>query len=644
MDTLAFLLTGDFAYAFAWTMIHSLWQCGIIALGLWFSLFINRHQSANSRYLQGILAMALCVAASVATFTHLYDGIQAAHASLSDDLVLRYSGGIWEQTYSILNKNLHYIIFVWCVGFSVQLMRYAYDFSQALQLRNRDCDLVEQRWAQRCAELASNLGVARTVIVKNSARVSSICVIGHLRPVILLPIGLLTQLPCDQVEALLLHELAHIRRNDYLVNTIQGFVRLLYFFNPAVLWISQRIDIERENACDDIAVANCGSAKTYAQGLANISVLELRLSSVLAARGRAYRMLPRVTRLFNHGSGVTRSAEQLASGLCALGLIFAMNVSAGEFRLIPEEPHNTTTEPQITTPVEPVTTLALSESPSEAPENPPVNAAPVKDVAAPKVPSKMQLASNAPVTKPQQVPHLEKVAAKPVAPASAVPPKPVTAALDYQAAHASPPLQVAQASTAKPRRNSVEDVQLTPMKTPEFNQFMLAEKFTLPVSRKIYLEKITVSFADIWMKRFAAETSNAYRDYIASEYSQEFRETLSEALASNGWQVVDRPDEDTLKLKASLIDLYIFEPETAGVKQTIIAQAGQSGVELIYSSPQGQAFMKIVDHRTTGDTSGGPVIANRATNLHYFKRLMASWAKASAPYLEEVMKIVESQK
>src|SRR5207248_10168500 len=93
-------------------------------------------------------------------------------------------------------------------------------------------------------------------------------VMGHLRPVILMPVGLFAGLSVDQVEAILLHELAHIRRHDYPINLLQIFVEGLAFYHPAVWWISGVIRAERENCCDDLVVATTGDAHEYAVALA----------------------------------------------------------------------------------------------------------------------------------------------------------------------------------------------------------------------------------------------------------------------------------------------------------------------------------------------------------------------------------------
>jgi len=102
-----------------------------------------------------------------------------------------------------------------------------------------------------------------------SALVQVPTVIGWLRPVVLVPVGALSGLPAEYLEALLLHELAHVRRHDYLVNILQSVAEALLFYHPAVWWVSGHIRAERELCCDDVAVAVSGDALTYARALAH---------------------------------------------------------------------------------------------------------------------------------------------------------------------------------------------------------------------------------------------------------------------------------------------------------------------------------------------------------------------------------------
>src|SRR4029079_1809460 len=105
---------------------------------------------------------------------------------------------------------------------------------------------------------AQRLGVKRAVKVLQSVLIQTPVVVGFFRPTILLPLCVATGLPESQLELILAHELAHIRRHDYVVNLLQTLVETLFFYHPAVWWLSRQIRNERENCCDDIVMANVG--------------------------------------------------------------------------------------------------------------------------------------------------------------------------------------------------------------------------------------------------------------------------------------------------------------------------------------------------------------------------------------------------
>jgi hypothetical protein len=140
--------------------------------------------------------------------------------------------------------------------------------------------------------------VSRSVRLLATDRVDSPSVVGWLRPVVLAPVGVLCGLAPEQVEALLAHELAHVRRNDYLVNVLQGIAESLLFYQPAVWWISNQIRAEREHCCDDLAVAASGGVLVYARALAELeSMRPARFKAALSANDGS--LLRRIRRLTN---------------------------------------------------------------------------------------------------------------------------------------------------------------------------------------------------------------------------------------------------------------------------------------------------------------------------------------------------------
>ena len=125
---------------------------------------------------------------------------------------------------------------------------------------------------QRVADLAARLRIGRAVRVVQSAAVQVPLVVGWLRPIVMLPASALTGLSPAQLESIIAHELAHVRRHDYLVNALQSVAEVLLYYHPACWWISRRIRVEREHCCDDIAVALCGDGVTYASALADLEL------------------------------------------------------------------------------------------------------------------------------------------------------------------------------------------------------------------------------------------------------------------------------------------------------------------------------------------------------------------------------------
>jgi hypothetical protein len=165
-----------------------------------------------------------------------------------------------------------------------------------------------------------SLHIRRSVELFESAITRVPVVVGHFRPAILLPVSALTGLTADQLEAILAHELAHIRRYDYLVNLLQTLMETLLFYHPAVWWISRKIRIERENCCDDLAVAVCGNRLTYAQALLTMETLrQPQLKFALAASGGS--LLDRIRRLIDP---TYRSSSQRAVSLSVAVVLLAI--------------------------------------------------------------------------------------------------------------------------------------------------------------------------------------------------------------------------------------------------------------------------------------------------------------------------------
>jgi beta-lactamase regulating signal transducer with metallopeptidase domain len=186
-------------------------------------------------------------------------------------------------------------------------MRPVFSWIAIGRLRRIGTSKVSEELLEITRRVSKRLGIARSVAILQSSLVEVPLVVGYLRPMILLPIGLLSNLPMAQLEAIIAHELAHVRRHDFLTNFLQTVVETLFFYHPAIWWFSKRIRIEREHCCDDLAIQVLGNRIEYGRAL--VAVEKLRgESSVLALSVADGSMLARVRRIVGQsGNGQAAS-------------------------------------------------------------------------------------------------------------------------------------------------------------------------------------------------------------------------------------------------------------------------------------------------------------------------------------------------
>jgi GWxTD domain-containing protein len=260
------------ATALVWTLIHSLWEGAAVALLLAVALCVMR--GSRARYAAACIALLVLLAGFGLTFANLLarqESLNAAtrigplrltplDADAGNLSAIRSAGGLAEY--------LPWIAPFWIAGVVIFHLRSLAGWLAARRLRRTGVCCAPQAWQQMLERLAARLRISRAVTLWESCLADVPLVIGFVRPVILIPVGMLAGLPAAQVEALLLHELAHIRRHDYLVNLLQVFVEGLVFYHPAVWWMASVIRAEREHCCDDLVVATQGDAYLYASALA----------------------------------------------------------------------------------------------------------------------------------------------------------------------------------------------------------------------------------------------------------------------------------------------------------------------------------------------------------------------------------------
>ena len=195
--------------------------------------------------------------------------------------------------------------------------------------------------------------------VADCDRLDAPAVIGWVRPVILVPVAALSSLTIAQVDAILAHELAHIRRHDYLVNLFQTVAETLLFYHPAVWWLSGRLRLEREHCCDDVAVSISGDAVGYAEALAAIEARRSAPAFAMAAGGGS--LVDRIRRIL----GVSSPSPSLTGWIVAPVLAGVLTLGAAALAQVqpaaPAAPRHACCSPRASPPHLPLTLRRSSD-------------------------------------------------------------------------------------------------------------------------------------------------------------------------------------------------------------------------------------------------------------------------------------------
>jgi beta-lactamase regulating signal transducer with metallopeptidase domain len=309
------------ATATAQALMHFLWQGALVGLAAWIALSLLERAKASTRYAVALGALLLMAALPFATaFWLAGDAPPPARAAVSAAPVVvphaEPGNGGTVATRTFGDSLLPWVFDAWLAGVAALSLIHLGGFRRVRHL-SRQGRPVEESLQALAHDLGRRLGIRRAVALLESARVSVPATVGWLRPVVLVPMSALIGLTPRQIEAILAHELAHVRRHDYLVNLLQTAVETLLFYHPAVWWVSAQARRERENCCDDLAVAVCGDRLGYARALVELE--GLRAAPRLAPAASGGSLAGRVRRLL--GSPDRPSRRPWAAGLLALALL-----------------------------------------------------------------------------------------------------------------------------------------------------------------------------------------------------------------------------------------------------------------------------------------------------------------------------------
>ncbi len=343
--------------ALGWTLLHSLWQGAALGLLAWIALALSG--SRSSRFRHGICVLAVTVLLATFAGTWLWLALSgdvprlellpsAPSEAQAPELrtVLPFLGSLpgqqgWTQTLAQQTGLL------WSVGVAFMAIRLGRSWLQAHRLMRTHVTPAPAHWQATLDQLRRGMGLARPVALRLGSRVTSPMLWGFWRPVILIPMGALVHLEPFALEAVLVHELAHLRRLDPLTLLLQHLAETLLFYHPAVWWLSRQLRILREHCCDDVAVALLGDPLPYAEALARLETLRRHHP------GGSPRGIPAVVHASQRGPLMNRIQRMLHPGPEAVpafrgvALAMALATLGGGFLLARPTPTPSTIAPSV---------------------------------------------------------------------------------------------------------------------------------------------------------------------------------------------------------------------------------------------------------------------------------------------------------
>ncbi|MDC6387900.1 M56 family metallopeptidase [Maribacter sp. PR1] len=322
------------------TLLHSLWQGGLLAIVGGLIIFFGKHLKPSIKYLLLTFSLFLFLGGTIYTFLSELNQTnrflsEKAYPSSKTLLEPSLKGeenllvSVADKVYTLYDYYLaHYdrvFVFIWFIVLCFKVALMSIDVFHIRKLQTTKIKLVDSKIEKILLSLNDRLSLKKSIGVFESAIAKTPLVIGALKPIILLPVGLATSMTIEQIEAIMAHEMAHIKRKDFLVNLIQSVMEIIFFFNIPVLWVTSLIRNERELCCDDIAINITGNKIIYVNTL--VECIEYRPPIYgIAFAGNKNLLLKRVKRILSIQKPSLNSFDKLFIGLCLVCAIFLTSI------------------------------------------------------------------------------------------------------------------------------------------------------------------------------------------------------------------------------------------------------------------------------------------------------------------------------
>lgn len=266
-------------------------------------------------------------------FAVLFAALLSAPGLVLWNLTQVFAAGTTQTAFAPPPRWTTLVFHGWLLGVALSSFRTGFELRGLQRLRATGLPLRDIH--ARLRALADCLGVHRAVALVESPAVTAPIVIGWLRPMIMLPLGLASSMPADWLDAILAHELAHLRRHDLVLRMIQRSVEILLFFHPVVWWLGRQLDNAREEACDDLVVDTLRNPLAYARALTELEAMRHPTPAALAAGATEGQLMQRITRILHRSTNTPRTSHRWWQ---ALTVVATMSVAGYAVARVAEEP------------------------------------------------------------------------------------------------------------------------------------------------------------------------------------------------------------------------------------------------------------------------------------------------------------------
>jgi len=339
-----------FTESLSQAMMHSIWQGLLLVCLLMIALRFMAKRSAQERYVAALLALGLQFTLFATTFAWLFqhwEGSPVVHEMTEITstefvpLLQEQPNNLWGEVEAFYGKMMelakqynYEVVIAWLLGMALLSLRFASGLYYIEKLKQKSYRTIPLKWQCRLDNLADQMGIGKKVVLAESGSVTVPTLVGWLRPVVLVPVSMLSQMTVHEIDAILAHELAHVKRHDYFVNLLQSLVEIVLFFNPTTWWITACINEERENCCDDLALTQARDQKTYIQALAGLAKGFHTPKMALSAAGNKGSVLFRIKRIMSKTNNQPSKGHTLARHIASRSVAAMIVMIFGAFVMV----------------------------------------------------------------------------------------------------------------------------------------------------------------------------------------------------------------------------------------------------------------------------------------------------------------------